>query len=45
MYEGEPHLRIAELEHQVRILQNQLQEANVYLKMYEVKKMKFKSKL
>lgn len=47
MNEGELRLRIAELERQVRILQNQLREANGYLKMYEVKenKVMFKSKL
>ena len=47
MNEGELRLRIAELEHQVRILHNQLREANGYLKMYEVKenKVMFKSKL
>lgn len=48
MLEGEMRLRVvAELEHQIRILQNQLQEANAYLKIYEVKEKKttFKSKL
>ena len=47
MYENELHLRIAELEHQIRILQNQLREANAYLKIYEVKenKVRFKSKI
>lgn len=47
MDEGELRLRIAELEYQVRILQNQLREANAYLKIYEVKEKKvmFKSKL
>ena len=47
MNEGELRLRIAELERQVRILQNQLREANAYLKMYELKenKVMFKSKL
>jgi hypothetical protein len=45
--EGELRLHIAELEHQIRILQNQLREANAYLKTYEVKnkKVMFKSKL
>lgn len=47
MDEGELRLRISELEYQVRILQNQLREANAYLKMYELKenKVMFKSKL
>ena len=40
-------LRIVELEKLNQQLQNQLREANVYLKMYEVKnkKVMFKSKL
>ena len=40
-------LRIVELEKLNQQLQNQLREANVYLKMYEVKNKKvvFKSKL
>lgn len=40
-------LRIAELEKSNKQLQNQLREANAYLKIYEVKnkKVMFKSKL
>ena len=47
MSEGELRLRIVELEKQNAQLQNQLREANAYLKIYEVKnkKVMFKSKL
>jgi hypothetical protein len=47
MSDGELRLRIVELEKRNQQLQNQLTEANVYLKMYEVKnkKVMFKSKL
>ena len=47
MEQAELILRIVELEKLNRQLQNQLREANVYLKMYEVKnkKVMFKSKL
>lgn len=52
MSEAELLLRIAELEKQVYMLQNQLKEANAYLKMYTQKnpqltgsKVMFKSKL
>ena len=47
MEQAELILRIVELEKRNQQLQNQLTEANVYLKMYEVKnkKVMFKSKL
>jgi len=47
MEQAELILRIVELEKLNQQLQNQLREANVYLKMYEVKNKKvvFKSKL
>jgi len=47
MSNAELILRIVELEKQNYMLQNQLREANAYLKMYELKenKVMFKSKL